>query len=122
MRHDYDGYIYFVLADEVERVKIGYTQGVPRFRVDYMRTGSPVELRLARVIYGDRGLERDLHRYFSTRRVHREWFEASVLSEVDRAVIELTGYAASPPAWTYPTETTPPKTQPPSIGRQGFRV
>jgi hypothetical protein len=43
-----------------------------------MRTGSPVELDLARVIYGDRWLERELHEYFDPRRVHLEWFDASV--------------------------------------------
>jgi hypothetical protein len=121
LRRDGDGYIYFVLADEVDRVKIGYTNGVPEFRVEHMRTGSPVELAIARVIYGHRTLERELHAHFRDRRVNREWFEASVLDDIDEAVLEITGYRADPPSWANPTETNPTRNPTPLYIEEGFQ-
>jgi hypothetical protein len=113
-----DGYIYFALAPEVGRVKIGHTRDVPAFRIEELRTGCPVELVCERVIFGGVSLERALHTAFSDRRVFREWFLASVLDDVDAAVLEITGRRASPPR--YP-DLNPSRNPTPIHSLSGFQ-
>jgi hypothetical protein len=65
--------VYFVLAPDLGRVKIGYAEN-PRSRLNKMRSDSPARLVLRAVVDGDMGNERDLHAKFSAQRLHGEWF------------------------------------------------
>ena len=67
------GYIYFIQADNVELVKIGYAENV-KARLRIIQTISPVRLKLLLVLNGDRATEKHLHRYFGKYRAHGEWF------------------------------------------------
>jgi len=70
--------IYFIYAEEINRVKIGYTgdEGAS-YRVESIKTSSPVALRLIGTIQGNMKKEREFHRRFDQQRKHREWFEVS---------------------------------------------
>ncbi len=70
------GYIYFIQADNVNLIKIGYAENVTA-RLRCIRTISPVHLRLLLVLNGDTSTERHLHRHFGKYRVHGEWFSPS---------------------------------------------
>lgn len=83
------GYVYFVLAVGLERVKIGKTQR-PEKRISGMMTDCPVQvvtLALMACTNMDE-MERALHKQFSADRLHGEWFTLS-----DRIVeaIEIAG-------------------------------
>lgn len=71
------GTIYFVLAEEVNRVKIGYADDAKK-RLRELQIGSPVLLKLMAVFKG-KTIEDEafLHTVFDDYRVHGEWFEFS---------------------------------------------
>ena len=66
--------IYFILAEQPGRVKIGYAAD-PHQRKKDLQVGSPVPLALIAVIPGDRTTEPALHKRFARVRSHGEWFE-----------------------------------------------
>lgn len=69
--------VYFILAEEVNRVKIGYT-GHIKDRLSNMQKDSPVKLQLYYFLDNwDEELEQLLHRYFSKYHFKGEWFEFS---------------------------------------------
>lgn len=65
--------IYFILAPEAERIKIGYS-AYPEKRINQLLTSSPYELEVLAVTPGTQDEERELHRRFAHLRQHREWF------------------------------------------------
>ncbi len=68
--------IYFVQADGVGHIKIGFTDGEDAaVRLATLQVGSPVPLRLLGVIRGTLSDEKDLHRRFAAHRVVGEWFK-----------------------------------------------
>lgn len=67
------GWVYFVLADDLGLVKIGYADNV-RTRLDTLRGMSPVGLTLLARIKGDQVFERSLHKKFAHLKDHGEWF------------------------------------------------
>lgn len=70
--------VYFIYAEEINRVKIGYTgDESASYRVESIKTSSPIALRLIGTIQGDMKKEREFHRRFDQQRKHREWFEVS---------------------------------------------
>lgn len=69
------GYVYFVLAPEVGRVKIGYSEKPPYNRMIDLQVGSPVKLELIYSIPGGPLLEKGIHAKFDSYRLHGEWFE-----------------------------------------------
>ena len=73
-------FVYFIHAPEVGRVKIGVTTDIEG-RMASMQTGSPVRLRLVKLIRGDRNLEQRLHHLFDAKRIEGEWFYDSVLTD-----------------------------------------
>lgn len=81
-RHETVGYttkshgniVYFLYADEVERVKIGTTTNLPGRFSDIACT-SPVRLKVILCISGDSLLEKKFHRIVAKSRLHGEWFE-----------------------------------------------
>jgi len=77
--------IYFVLAEEVGRIKIGKSLEIEN-RVSQLQTGSPIELKLVCLLDLSDKYEGILHEFFKEDRVHGEWFE---YSEDIKAFIEL---------------------------------
>jgi hypothetical protein len=69
-----DGFIYFVLATRVNRVKIGYTKDMKQ-RFDRLQYLAPVALEVIKVWRGSFKLERQIHDRFYKYRRHGEWFE-----------------------------------------------
>lgn len=72
--------VYFVLAEDVQRVKIGQSDDVDK-RVKALATASPVSLRLLGAIkeqtHSSEHSEYGIHRKWSSLRVKGEWFAAS---------------------------------------------
>ena len=66
--------IYFIGADALDVVKIGFTAFTVETRLKQLIGASPVELTIVRVIKGDQVTERALHRHFAAHRLHGEWF------------------------------------------------
>lgn len=68
--------IYFIQAEGVGHIKIGFTDGDDALtRLAMLQTGSPVTLRLIGTMPGTMGDEKDLHRRFAAHRVTGEWFK-----------------------------------------------
>lgn len=84
-RRQSHGYTYFVVAHDVNMVKIGFSAYSIGSRLDTLQTGSPVKLELVCVIEGPRSLEKDLHQRFAEDRSHLEWFH---LTEQIQAYME----------------------------------
>jgi hypothetical protein len=75
------GYVYFIEAMGLDRIKIGFTTDAPMARRSQLQGACPVELDLLGFSPG--GAERDARRYetklhetFGPFRVRGEWFEA----------------------------------------------
>jgi hypothetical protein len=68
--------IYFIQADGVGHIKIGFTDGDDaEIRLATLQTGSPVPLRLIGTRPGGLEEEKDFHRRFASARAHGEWFQ-----------------------------------------------
>lgn len=74
----YEGYVYFVFAPKVRRIKIGYSASHPESRFLALQTGSPVRLRRLGYVRGGVENERDFHYQFSAHRKCGEWFDAAL--------------------------------------------
>ncbi len=68
--------VYFVQARHLGLIKIGFS-GNPQKRLNSLKTGSPDELNILKVIKGSPRLEAELHRRFASDRVRGEWFKPS---------------------------------------------
>lgn len=75
--------VYFVLASQSRKVKIGLTANPDR-RLAGLQTGSAEPLELLGVVAGGRRLETRLHRELVADRSHGEWFHCTetVMSRV----------------------------------------
>lgn len=72
------GVIYFAEQVGGRLVKIGWTKGCPKRRVQSLQTGSPMKLRLLGTIAAESvDDEKRLHTKFADLRVHGEWFRRS---------------------------------------------
>jgi hypothetical protein len=69
-----NGYVYFVEAEGVGRIKIGWTENLPE-RLKTLQLYSPVPLRLLGACWVTSDMEKSLHKTFADRRVVGEWFE-----------------------------------------------
>jgi Meiotically up-regulated gene 113 len=70
--------IYFVQAQELWRIKIGYSaRDSFRARLSALQTGSAVRLVVLALQPGSRHREQKLHRRFSKWRIDGEWFHPS---------------------------------------------
>lgn len=65
--------VYFILASEVNRVKIGFSENI-RQRLSSLQSASPCLLRLIGVAEGGESLEAALHARFRTSQYMGEWF------------------------------------------------
>ena len=71
-----EGYVYFILDREMDRVKIGYTRRDPNKRLKQLQTGSSSELELLYYVEANGfNTERHLHRLFNGLKIQGEWFE-----------------------------------------------
>jgi hypothetical protein len=67
--------IYFIQADGIGHIKIGYTDDDASARLASLQTGCPVPLRLLHTMPGTMGDEKNLHRRFASANVGGEWFK-----------------------------------------------
>jgi hypothetical protein len=70
-------FVYFIEAEQVNRIKIGICNGLADSRLAALQCGSPVKLNLLLQISGGRKMEKRLHRKFSKFSSHGEWFDFS---------------------------------------------
>jgi hypothetical protein len=77
MFDDLKGFVYFIEAPEVGRIKIGWSLDNPDARFAHLDTASPVKLEKRALLRGSQRCERDLHRRFAAYSVKGEWFEAA---------------------------------------------
>jgi Meiotically up-regulated gene 113 len=71
--------IYFIQADQVGHVKIGFTEEADaQVRLRVLQVGSPVKLTLLGTMPGDMTVELELHRRSAAYRVHGEWFKPAM--------------------------------------------
>jgi len=68
------GFIYFIAADALDSVKIGFSVAHPQRRMQELQCGSPARLRLLGFVPGTQTEERDLHKTLAQLRMHGEWF------------------------------------------------
>lgn len=71
-RKEVVGFVYFATADGWP-IKIGWTTN-PTARLRSLRACCPVSIRFLTYIPGDKKMERQLHRRFSSLKFHGEWF------------------------------------------------
>lgn len=73
------GLIYFVLAEGLELIKIGYTTAGFKARLAVIQTGSPVPIKPL-VVWKSRTMtdERNLHNRFRRWRQHGEWYDYAI--------------------------------------------
>lgn len=70
-----EGYVYFLHNPETDTIKIGYSKN-PKRRIRSLQTANSAELETLKIVEGDEGYERSLHRQFSHLRIRGEWFRA----------------------------------------------
>lgn len=87
--------IYFILAPEVDRVKIGKSKDV-KARLKTLQTGHSQDLCLIMTVDADDSFEFELHERFKAYHVRGEWFQ---MSEEIADYILLT-----PEKWMYATQ------------------
>ena len=80
-----DGFVYFLLAEEVNRVKIGFSMN-PDSRISSLKTGCPCSVLLLGSVEGTQDDETALHHLLENDRCEGEWFDCTV------AVMEVIGY------------------------------
>jgi len=68
------GFVYFIEAEKLGVVKIGFSDSHPDRRLRELQTGCPAPLKLLAYFEGTANEERQLHRTFSDLRSHGEWF------------------------------------------------
>lgn len=68
------GFIYFVGAETVEAVKIGFSRYHPSYRMKSLQIGCPLPLKILTFVEGSNDEEAALHAAFSGLRIHGEWF------------------------------------------------
>jgi hypothetical protein len=66
--------IYFIQAEGVRLIKIGFCDSLIRERIGALRICSPVPLKCIGLMEGGKPEERDLHHRFRQVRSHGEWF------------------------------------------------
>lgn len=77
--------IYFISADEANKVKIGFTNNLKK-RLKQLQTSSPFELKVLLILEGDEHKEKELHLKFKKQRVNGEWFEKT--EEISKFISE----------------------------------
>ncbi len=60
------GFIYFIAAEPLGAVKIGYSEAHPGRRLKALQTGCPTPLKLLAFVHGSCEEERALHKVFAS--------------------------------------------------------
>lgn len=71
------GYIYFLLSEKMDAVKIGFTRGKIEKRLREWKTWHPYDFDVLKVLEGTMIEERLLHRRFWKDKIRGEWFRYS---------------------------------------------
>jgi len=71
------GYIYFLLAEKTDCVKIGFTRTTMERRLKLHTQYSPYDYDVLKVIEGTMLQERNLHKRFIRLKIRGEWFKYS---------------------------------------------
>lgn len=78
--------IYFLLAEELDAVKVGYTSRDPSTRSAEIQIHCPCETRLIRSTAGSKDDELRLHLRWREHWIRGEWFRYSAIAEEVRRV------------------------------------
>jgi hypothetical protein len=70
-----EGYVYFIMSDKTQAIKIGFTAGNVKIRLSALQTAHPYKLKVLATLNGNRSYEKELHKRFSQFRLEGEWFE-----------------------------------------------
>jgi hypothetical protein len=68
------GFIYFIAAETLGTVKIGFSRSDPTKRLRSLQTGCPAPLKLLAYAPGSQQEEASLHEAFVPLHIHGEWF------------------------------------------------
>jgi hypothetical protein len=68
------GFIYFIAAETLGAVKVGFSGNHPSGRLRELQTGSAAPLKLLGFVPGTVEEERGLHKTFAILRIQGEWF------------------------------------------------
>lgn len=107
-------YVYFVLCDPLNAVKIGVTTQLKQ-RMSALQTGCPVRLQLLGYVEGDRATESRLHQYFDRAGYYTgvgEWFfySGDLVSYID--FLGENGHFIDPSDWLSAVYVKPPDVEP----------
>ncbi|MHA2219168.1 MAG: GIY-YIG nuclease family protein [Candidatus Hodarchaeales archaeon] len=69
--------IYFVQAGKNGPIKIGYTNGDIKERLNQLQTGNPYQLRLWWLLDGDQSDEKEIQESWKNENIKGEWFHPS---------------------------------------------
>lgn len=77
------GTVYFVTAEGLDLVKIGFTENDPLKRLSALQTGSPLKLRILGLIEGvSLQIEKSIHQILADHRIIGEWFESEAAEQL----------------------------------------
>ena len=65
--------LYFFITEDYKYLKVGYSKN-PQKRLQKLQTGSPLLLKILKVIPGSYESEAFFHQLLSPSKVHGEWF------------------------------------------------
>ena len=68
------GYIYFLLAENIDAIKIGFTRNDIKERMRHYSCHSPYDFDLLKIIEGTMLEEAALHKRFVKYKIRSEWF------------------------------------------------
>lgn len=71
------GFIYFLLAEKYDAVKIGFTRKCVGARLKECATWCPYDYDVLKIIKGTMAQERNFHKRFGQLRIRGEWFQYS---------------------------------------------
>jgi hypothetical protein len=82
-----NGLIYFIQHGENGPLKIGFTRGSIKTRLNTLQVGNPVLLSVVKVVDGTPSHELDIHDMFGRSKIRGEWFEPTpeLLKFIDRS-------------------------------------
>ena len=70
-----EGYVYFIMSEKTQAIKIGFTAGNVKLRLSSLQTAHPYKLKVLATLNGNKNYEKELHKRFSKFRLEGEWFE-----------------------------------------------
>lgn len=93
---DTQGTVYFIQMGADGPIKIGFTSGKVRVRLEALQTGNPYRLRVVWETYATQTRETQLHERFAAYRMQGEWFEAKPIELYLEDIKELRGMPEGP--------------------------